>query len=108
MATFTVSRKTWYRGQGGERSRLLCSDGRRCCIGFVGQQCGVPDMAMLGVWGVRAVDAQRSLFPAWLHNDSASGPAYVVNDDPTLDDDAREVRLKKIFAAHGDEIVFVE
>ena len=51
MATYTVHRKTWYRGKGYENSRLLAPDGMRCCIGFVGAQRNIPDEQLMGEKG---------------------------------------------------------
>ena len=111
MATFTVKRSKWYRGQGGDFSALLLrNDGKRCCIGFVGQQCGIPDKALLN----RAVafDVRDDRWPKWILevNKSASTDiyeAYGVNDSATISDAERERRLKAIFKRNGDRIRFV-
>jgi hypothetical protein len=103
---FIVDRKTWYRGKGGKNSKLLLEDGTRCCIGFVGQHCGMPDEYLLGQGGVYDVPDDR--WPKWMKN--YNGPiteAYSVNDDATISDAERESKLQEIFRANGDEIEFV-
>jgi hypothetical protein len=105
---FTVYRKTWLHGKGGTDSELLRADGMRCCIGFVGQQCGVPDEAMMGICTVDEIKGSaRLLFPVWIQNDPDIGEAYSTNDSPGFSDPEREAELKEIFASHGDEIEFM-
>ena len=43
----TIPRREWYRGKGAIPSRLLQLDGTGCCLGHVGQACGVPIWKML-------------------------------------------------------------
>lgn len=112
---FTVKRSEWYRGQGSLESKLLRKDGKRCCIGFVGQQCGVADSSMLDISSVALLSEEaRNLFPKWLANAVSDGPigdAYETNDDnehELWDDEVRETRLATIFKANGDEIEFVD
>jgi hypothetical protein len=105
---FTVDRKTWLRGMGGTDSALLRADGMRCCIGHVGQQCGVPDEAMMGICTVGHIKGSaRLLFPVWIQNDPDIGQAYSTNDSRDFNDPEREAKLKEIFASNGDEIEFV-
>jgi hypothetical protein len=112
---FTVDRKTWYRGNGPSGSALLREDGCRCCIGFVGQQCGVPDEALLNVRSVEYLklgDQQKAKFPEWMwefvgHSYAGIEQAYHINDDRFMNDEERETQLKTIFANNGDEIEFV-
>lgn len=122
---FVVDRRTWYRGQGQgvytpedrEGSLLLRMDGKRCCIGFVGQQCGVPDSVLLGrgtvsrvLYSVNGDHNLESKWPRWMWQKrtwAAICTAYAVNDNPDLTDAEREAKLKGIFQANGDEIEFV-
>ena len=52
---FVVDRKTWIRGLIDRENPITGSyllredDGHRCCLGFLGRHCGVPDAEMLGV-----------------------------------------------------------
>lgn len=113
---YTVDRKTWYRGKGGEYSALLTKQGKRCCIGFVGQQCGVRDKLMLDIptihfHGPGAGYLNPSEFPAWMsystHGSQDVDEAYEVNDNEEISDLTREAKLKEIFARHGDELEFI-
>lgn len=108
MAKFTVDRRTWYRGKEANNSRLLTHDGMRCCIGFVGQQCGIPDENLLD----RDTIFSRSIepkWPTWLTAWQSSDGHYVyqINDSSHYSDAEREARLKALFAENGDEIEFI-
>jgi hypothetical protein len=106
---FIVDRKTWYRGKGIKDSRLLREDGKMCCIGFVGKQCGVPDTDLLGIGNVTVGLQGHGLFPAWVRNTLTSisiRNAYSTNDSEDLTDSEREAQLKEIFLREGDEIEF--
>ena len=48
----TIDRKTWMNADNLANlkvSSLLTADGRRCCLGFLGRACGIPDSEMRGV-----------------------------------------------------------
>lgn len=124
---FIVDRKTWARGRidttdtedenGHMPSNLLLDNyGMKCCLGFVGEQCGIPEEALLDIPGPGGVDTNyRDLFPSWLLTQKSSikvdsdacEKAIEVNDDSNKDDAVREAILKELFAKHGDEIEFV-
>ncbi len=112
---FVVDRKTWYRGKGGEESKLLRADGTRCCIGFVGQQCGIADIKLRGIAEVHGTSEDSRVaesWPTWIQDDSGVNDdiadAYAINDDEELSDVVREDKLSKLFAKHGDTIRFVD
>ncbi|SRR6266404_7023628 len=111
---FVVDRKTWFRGKGSDESRLLRADGMRCCIGFVGQQCGVPDSSMLqhsDIQAMRNAGKDVTRFPYWMSNKEINfeiGKAYEFNDDEEISNEERENRLSDLFAKHGDTITFVD
>lgn len=116
MAKFTVDRLTWYRGKESYQSKLLLEDGKRCCIGFVGQQCQVPDESMQGAAEINSLENDlQNVFPDWMTdgrrtpdgNISEISKAYNVNDDNTIGDAEREASLKAIFERNGDEIEFI-
>jgi hypothetical protein len=134
MATFTVKRSEWYRGQGSKDSKLLREDGKRCCIGFVGQQVGFTDEQLLNMssvqqqaaknsdiekwpaWmkGYHLTSADKEMWPAWMKRhyltsaDKEIQSAYLTNDCMPLTDAERETSLQEIFKRNGDEIVFVD
>jgi hypothetical protein len=105
---YIIDRQTWYRGQGSVQSALLKEDGRRCCIGFVGKQCGLPDADLMDVPDVRNAGSFDA-WPAWFetgHSDSLA-EAYKINDSATLNDASRESQLKALFAEQGDILEFI-
>ena len=118
---FIVDRQTWFRGEGGLKSRLLNKDGQRCCIGFVASQCGVPDEQLLDTSSVHSMHDRaefrlslksRQALPKWmhssgLHSSGALYAAYSTNDWIAIPDADRESQLKAIFSEHGDEIEFI-
>jgi hypothetical protein len=110
MAKYIVDRRTWYRGMTDDgNSLLLRSDGKRCCIGFVGQQCGIVDEELLNKGTV--YKAPSALWPDWMKESKINfgtdiALAYETNDTVRLTDESREAILKKIFARNGDEIEF--
>lgn len=100
---FTVSRKKWLRGKNW--GALFIGNAMKCCLGFVGQQCGIPTNAMHGKATPRSLgDDYCGKFPAWIQQSSAS--AVDINDEPNLSDRDRETKLKDLFKKHGDQIVF--
>lgn len=107
---FTVKRSEWYRGKGAAPSKLLRTDGTRCCIGFVGQQCGIADSALLNRRTIGLCPPKDEKWPTWTNSNDIADTyeAYEVNDNAKLNDKEREAKLKEIFARNGDEIVFVD
>jgi hypothetical protein len=108
---FTVKRSGWYRGHGAQGSRLLRHDGQRCCLGFVGQQCGLPDAELIeretlfaaayqsqyaeslinaGVW-------ERRGMSNYTRDRDFVSQAYGVNDDPETSDAERESRRRATY-----------
>lgn len=112
MARFVVDRRTWYRGKGCFASRLLRYDDTRCCVGFVGQQCNIPDSELLHADTVaihRELDSDsRNAWPAWMREGTLDDiyKIYCTNDASALTDAQREQQLTELFKLHGDEIVF--
>jgi hypothetical protein len=108
---FVVDRRTWYRGNGSGESKLLRTDGMRCCIGFVGKQCGIPDVELMDRITVQQVES--ALWPKWMQSippivtRRSVGDAYGANDFTGFSDAEREEKLKRIFQANGDDIEFV-
>jgi hypothetical protein len=100
MSTYTVSRKTWYRGKTDEDSSLLRPDGQRCCIGFVAEQCGVSDAGAMNTLTARELPS-RSLekMPEWMWVNKLSpgsdiDKCYALNDSAVIKDSERKQRLR--------------
>lgn len=80
----------------------------KCCLGFVGQQCGIPNAALDGVATPESCTEQKK-YPRWLvkkGQTEACGKAVTINDDSDLTDAEREAKLRALFRKHGDQIVF--
>lgn len=119
---YIVKRSEWYRGHTWG-TQLLRADGLKCCIGFVGQQCGISDEDLRGR-GTVSFSLYKSTFnpspsfekfPEWMRprdtfvdRSLPIGEAYTTNDDPGISDEVREARLKEIFQSQGDEIEFID
>lgn len=116
---FTIDRSRWYRGNGPDGSQLLLPGGSRCCLGFLGQACGVELEALYEVPlpVTRQVSGGRGSdeWPPWLFDrmpdlltrewrDKLAG----INDATHLIDAEREQLLTEIFAAHGVTVRFVD
>lgn len=113
MKTYYVSRKKWLRGQGEKSSALLRKDGMRCCLGFVGEQCKIPRKALINKKTPISLKVDiRDRWPKWmvgagLHiNSEDAYTAMRTNDDEGMTEREREKRLREIFRANGDRIVF--
>lgn len=115
---FTIERSRWYRGQGGHESALLRKeDSLRCCLGFYGEACGVPDYEMLDIstpFEVKNnVDDEFPIQMEWLiHKDGIENSqdclALVhINDASHLPESEREAQITEIFARNGHTVTFV-
>lgn len=122
VTRFVIDRDTWIRGRsatdsdGVGLSRLLTHDGRRCCLGFYLEACGVADEALVGESepndvARHAVESNASLVPDWLLddilNDSADACALMThNDNERLSEEVREWRVTETFGRHGVTVEF--
>lgn len=124
---FTIDRSMWLRGREPGGSYLLREiDGKRCCLGFYLEACGVPDDQLRGYAAPGSVYRNRAeyrdLVPKWLIGPPwhrlSDDPADAVNsitaqylmevNDATDSTDAeREALIAKTFADHGVEVHFV-
>jgi hypothetical protein len=100
----TVDRKTWVRGNKGGISALLNEEGNMCCLGFLGETCGVPRKLLLRTAVPDSLSpVQQKKFPkvsAW--------EAFVeVNDHIHTSDAEKEALLKTLAKANGFSFRFV-
>ena len=116
---FTIDRLKW--GRGGDDSRLVNSrTGRRCCLGFYGEACGVDPAKLLDVMyplpACPGFAKGDPAWPAWLfeqHGPELSRGEHrhalaMVNDSNVLDETERENRIAEEFAKHGVTVRFVD
>lgn len=113
----TIDRSLWYRGQGGDSSKLERTDGRRCCIGFYALACGLTRKEILcrtylSTHGDESVPPPHEaawldeLMPdrTWDYGISATigYELAMINDNELMPEPAREVRIAELFMRHGN------
>jgi len=107
--TFFVDRCTWLRGS-SNNSYLLDNNGNRCCLGFVCTQLSIKDYDM--ELEAEPFDSSNNtvLIPILLdenhNNNILSRRAMIINDDGTINDHVREVKLERLFEEYGLRINF--
>ena len=107
---FTVKKSEWNRAHLFGLSFLLNNSGKKCCLGFVGQQCGINDLLLVDY---SYPIAANKAWPEWFWNvidyNSDAKHAYLhlaeINDSISSDEE-KELKIKEIFAKFNDEIVF--
>jgi len=115
-----IDRKRWLRGEGSEGSMLLRSiDDKMCCLGFYGIACGLTPERIRDAETPSDVPVQsfkKSIDSIWGNGDwlfknytsSADCEALMgANDDEHSSDQAREDRIKEVFAKHDVEVEFI-
>lgn len=103
---FIVKRSEWFRGQGSAQSYLVRAlDNKKCCLGFLGEACGVPIASMIGA-GVPEVvlGKDRRLFPRSYFGSNdlvdrsiVSDEIIFTNDSKYLSEAERESKLIELF-----------
>lgn len=107
MSKFIVDRKTWQRGSVLD-SALLNWQGAKCCLGFVGEQCGVKADKLLTILLPHdLLNSDLVKYPLWLQSRIAQTDCACINDATTLNEYERESKLIEVFLSHGDELEFV-
>lgn len=113
---FVVKRSAWVRGQGGLISALLTQEGKRCCLGFAGQQCGIADEYLLDIKTPASVqEDQHEKWPANFIDKIPDGASYTdwigmaMHANDAKDSEVeREGKLQKLFIDNGHTITFVD
>lgn len=117
IKTFVVNRAKWLRGEWDNSFLLESESGRMCCLGFVGEQRGLPrevlndtpDPAWLMEGDAGPVEGMLVTFQGEKPKLTAlSDRAIAINDDDEIDDEVRERLLSDLFAEHGYAITFVD
>lgn len=128
MMKVVIDRSMWYRGLGDSGSALRRrSDGKMCCLGFVGIACGYTpeqisgmstpdDVLNFGQGHVRAPAetskwpealAAKTMFDNGWGDTALTNSLITVNDSLTMGDDEREKRIGNLLASAGVEVEFV-
>ncbi len=91
---------------------LADSRGKMCCLGFVGQACGITKKDMRGLkmpHNLEDVTKMQEAYP-WLFRDGVgSNSAYIlatINDSTSLTLAEKRKQIKAIFKKHGVDVVF--
>lgn len=84
MHTIKIIRSDWARGQ-QNGSKLIDKDNKKCCLGFVGEQCGMPYWSLNGESTPEDVNVYllRGVFRNLLFREQNTGVTYalmMVND----------------------------
>lgn len=106
--TPTINRRLWYRGKGGEHSKLLReSDGMMCCLGFLARRCGVTKKAMAGLCEPEQLEnVDRGRLPGPTEDDW--NDFVRTNDSVAITEEQREEKLTALFRDElGIEVRFV-
>lgn len=109
-----VDRTKWYRGKGGDNSRLRNSDGLMCCMGFaaLASHEGVKESDILGHPTIAVAlrfgefPEEVNCLPFW-QNWVEHRHLYSINDHPKLAPSERERRLIEEGLKVGIEFSFV-
>lgn len=118
MEKLVIDRSKWYRGKGGEDSRLLLADGQMCCLGFDLLRRGLQPQDIRGVGTPDQLNAEEDALAGLItvceecgsshYELSAVGEGLVdTNDLTTLDEPTREAKLTALFAEIGVDVEFV-
>lgn len=115
---FTVDRRTWLRGEGGVSSKLMrSSDGKMCCLGFLGEACGLTKTALRDngdftdlsrplIAEIPQELVKRGDHVGLYSNTEIATQLMNLNDETGIDDIERERSLTCIFAQIGLTVEF--
>lgn len=113
LTALVIDRRIWLRGHGG-KSALLTDAGTRCCLGILGQACGIPDYAMLHQGEPECV-SDLYHWPQWIiesaydrRQTTAVLDLIAINDNPRISEPVREKAVARIFAEHGVAVTFTD
>lgn len=107
MDLLVIDRSKWLRGEGGGDSCLLRpSDGKMCCLGFVGLACGLTAKELTNKSA--PLDVPSSLWPDFLQQTDGSDRFVEINDDEHISDVVREADLRLEFEKHGVRVEFID
>lgn len=112
---FTVKRSEWLRGEGSVRSMLFRnSDNHRCCLGFLGNACGISDQDMRGkstplsLYNTSESEGKKFPEPMLEKNGGVVDTLMDINDTYGMSAEERERRLRETFSVIGIEVEFVD
>lgn len=104
----TIKRSTWARGGQNGWARLLNPDGNMCCLGFLGEACGIAkDKLLMIAYPFQLSDENYLKYPKLQAN--TWGEFSYINDNGLVKSQSdREERLQTLAEANGFTFVFVD
>ncbi len=115
---FIIDRKTWYRGRSiGSRLHRM-EDDKKCCMGFIANQCGIElskltDRSTFAMLDCKSQELLADLGLMKKSNGYEAGDngeiarLYIINDEELYSDGYREQKIKEGLAILGHEVEFV-
>jgi hypothetical protein len=105
----TINRTEWLRGEGSMYSYLRrASDQKKCCIGILLCALDVKEETLLSKHAVQDLFIKLPAEQNWLNDRSKMESFYRQNDNTTITEEEREVRLTDLFAEQGIVVTFVD
>jgi hypothetical protein len=107
LKSFTIDRKVWLRGEGGQSMLYRPQDSKMCCLGIFMSKCGVPKSALANR-GFPEKVAQEYLkqLPPFLSEFYSTDPLMITNDERSLPEETREADITKGFRDVGIKVRF--
>ena len=101
-----IKRSEWYRGKTYYGSKLVrAEDGLKCCLGFLGEACGVPLTSMIDIGTPEMMEEKsKKLFPSdyfskthLAYRSDLGHSILQTNDDQHMSEEQRESTLIELF-----------
>ncbi len=116
---FTISRKTWLRGEGSGNSYLLRDDWKQCCVGVFLSACGYSDERLRGQSAAREISEYLLSELEWLkhhaHKEGSPDRRFMYDLYNTNDlreviggEAEREAKITALFAEKGITVTFTD
>lgn len=109
MLKLVIDRKTWLKGEGSNKSALLRSDGKMCCLGFLAIKNGASRKSIMEIPEPRDILETKcwGLTRKMRDNDNIHGDMLmIINDRIIMSDESREKQLKEEFEKLGVSVSF--
>lgn len=102
---YVIDRKTWRRpGKGRGDTQLENKLGYKCCLGFICEQSGIPNILNVDVPSDLLKPDREKV--NWITH-KVETSFIEANDSYLISDNIREEQIKELAAEHGHEIEFI-
>jgi hypothetical protein len=107
LKSFTIDRKVWLRGEGGQSMLYRPQDSKMCCLGIFMSKCGVPKSALANrAFSDEIAQEYPKQLPPFLSDFYLTDVLMLTNDRRSLSEEKREVAIKKGFKDIGIKVRF--